>query len=610
MKIKKTEIAEMISQLERLISHAREMEAKFAVQIAKVHPNYRDSAINLIHYRTIRLHDIRELQDKLAFMGLSRLGKAEAHVMASIQTNKAILQSFIEDKKIKIDKARVSFSKGEKLLNRNAKELLGYRAKDRRVRIMVTQPTESANDYNLVEKMLEAGMNTARLNCAHDSPLEWEKMVENIHKASIKTRKKCKICMDLGGPKIRTGEIVLGPRVLKLRPERDIFGRMEKPLSVFLVPEDSFNTEHNFLQIPIAQSFLQKIQNGDVIVLKDTRDKLRKLKVKRKEGDYWVVAIKKTTYIETGMSIWIEREGLFLEDKIGLLPALEQCLLLETGDTLVLHKENSLGEPHLINEEGKITQNAHISCTSEAIFESVEEGEKILFDDGKIEGIIDEVFEDKLIIKITYAKIGGAKLRADKGINLPESNLRISGLTEKDKEDLPFVAQFANVVNLSFVNKALDVQELLDELDRLNTKKLGLILKIETQSGFNHLTEILLTAMQNYAVGVMIARGDLAIECGWENMGRIQEEILSLCQAAHIPVVWATQVLENLAKKGIPSRAEITDAAMSQRAECVMLNKGPHIIPAIEMLDQILKTMKNYQNKKAPMLPKMQIGSL
>ena len=83
--------------------------------------------------------------------------------------------------------------------------------------------------------------------------------------------------------------------------------------------------------------------------------------------------------------------------------------------------------------------------------------------------------------------------------------------------------------------------------------------------------------MRGERVGVMIARGDLAVECGYERLAEVQEEMLWFCEAAHIPVIWATQVLESLAKKGMPSRAEITDAAMGERAECVMLNKGPHI---------------------------------
>jgi pyruvate kinase len=104
------------------------------------------------------------------------------------------------------------------------------------------------------------------------------------------------------------------------------------------------------------------------------------------------------------------------------------------------------------------------------------------------------------------------------------------------------------------------------------------------------------------AAGVMIARGDLAVECGYERMAEVQEEMLWACESAHVPVVWATQVLETLAKTGLPSRAEITDAAMGGRAECVMLNKGPHILDAMRTLNDILRRMQAHQSKKRPLL--------
>jgi pyruvate kinase len=104
----------------------------------------------------------------------------------------------------------------------------------------------------------------------------------------------------------------------------------------------------------------------------------------------------------------------------------------------------------------------------------------------------------------------------------------------------------------------------------------------------------------------MIARGDLAIETGWKNFASIQEEILRICEAAHVPDVWATQVLENLAKKGVPSRAEITDAAVANRAECVMLNKGYYITKAVKMLDKILCRMQRFQKKKDTLLPRLE----
>jgi pyruvate kinase len=100
----------------------------------------------------------------------------------------------------------------------------------------------------------------------------------------------------------------------------------------------------------------------------------------------------------------------------------------------------------------------------------------------------------------------------------------------------------------------------------------------------------------------MIARGDLAVECGWERLAEIQEEMLWLCEAAHVPVIWATQVLERLAKKGLATRAEITDAAMAQRADCVMLNKGPYAERAVRTLRDILRRMGGHQWRKSPIL--------
>ena len=117
--------------------------------------------------------------------------------------------------------------------------------------------------------------------------------------------------------------------------------------------------------------------------------------------------------------------------------------------------------------------------------------------------------------------------------------------------------------------RATDIAPTLQAaLDRLQASQIGIVIKIETRIAFERLPGILLQALRGRRVGVMIARGDLAVECGWQRLAEVQEEILWVCEAAHIPVIWATQVLENLAKKGTPSRAEITDAAMGERAEC------------------------------------------
>ncbi len=216
--------------------------------------------------------------------------------------------------------------------------------------------------------------------------------------------------------------------------------------------------------------------------------------------------------------------------------------------------------------------------------------------------------DDQIHVAITEARAGGVKLGADKGINLPDSDLKLPALTSKDKADLPFIAANADLIGYSFVRAPAGIAELRSRLAQLDGEALGLVLKIETKEAFEALPDLLLEAMRGPAAGVMIARGDLAIECGYERLAEVQEEILWICEAAHVPVIWATQVLENLAKAGQPSRAEITDAAMGQRAECVMLNKGPHILEAVEVLDDILRRMQAHQTKKQSLLRQLRLA--
>ena len=184
----------------------------------------------------------------------------------------------------------------------------------------------------------------------------------------------------------------------------------------------------------------------------------------------------------------------------------------------------------------------------------------------------------------------------------------MASLSEQDLAHLDFAVTHADMVGLSFVRSPQDVLNLERELDLRGGSQLGIVLKIETRAAFEQLPNLLLTALQSPPVGVMVARGDLAVEMGFERLAEVQEQILWLCEAAHVPVIWATQVLESLAKKGLPSRAEVTDAAMSGRAECVMLNKGPHVLHAVRFLDDVMTRMQAHQTKKRAELRKLSVS--
>jgi pyruvate kinase len=251
-----------------------------------------------------------------------------------------------------------------------------------------------------------------------------------------------------------------------------------------------------------------------------------------------------------------------------------------------------------------------VGCTLPSVIADLAPGERVYYDDGKLSGIVREVTREGALIEITFARKPEQKVRPDKGLNFPDTHLSLPSLTPKDIEDLAFVAEHADMVGLSFVRGPADVESLERELERLGAQKLGVVLKIETTPAFQTLPRLLLTAMRSERIGIMVARGDMAIEMGFERLAEVQEEILWLSEAAFVPVIWATQVLDVLNRTGMPSRAEVTDAAMGGRAECVMLNQGSHQVEALRFLRNVLERMDQHQKKKRSMLRKLRVSVL
>jgi pyruvate kinase len=296
--------------------------------------------------------------------------------------------------------------------------------------------------------------------------------------------------------------------------------------------------------------------------------------------------------------------------RVGTLRPVEEVVRLDVGDTLVVTTERERGRPAERDAEGSVVRPAHIGCTLPEVFRDVRPGERILFDDGKIGGVVRRVGEDRIEVEIVRARGGRAKLRGDRGINLPDTELHLPALTAKDRADLDFIVEHADVVGLSFLRTPGDVEDLLAELARRGGAHLGIVLKIETRRAFEQLPRLLLAALRAPQAGVMVARGDLGVELGFSRLAEVQEEILWLCEAAHVPVVWATQVLESLAKKGMPSRAEVSDAAMGGMAECVMLNKGSHVVDAVRFLSDVLGRMQGHHDKKRATLRRLSVSRI
>ncbi|MEM1126451.1 MAG: pyruvate kinase [Bacteroidota bacterium] len=599
--------------LDHLVQVARlgeTLEHRFELERRRADATYQDSLVNLLHYIALRRHDLRPIQDQLGALGMSRLGRCEAHVRASLGAVAGHVARLAgQTSPIPTTAPPVSISRGRTLLEDHAEALLGPAAQGRRVRIMVTLPTEAATQPALVHDLIARGADAVRINAAHDTPKHWEQMVAHVRAADQVLGKRTYICMDLAGPKLRTGPLAPGPEVLRLRRQRDAEGRTTGPYPLQLAaPHAEVAPEHG-PHVPVPAAALRGFRPGDTLHFRDTRGKKRRWTITGVEPGRVLATGLKTTYLRSGTPLKHRREGSTKRTlRVGALPPKEQPLRLRPGDTLVLHRRDEPGGPAQRDDQGEVVQPAHVSCTLPAVYTDVRPGEPILFDDGRLEGTIEHTSQAELVVKITYAKGGVAPLRGHKGINLPESRLRLRGLTTADRSALAFAVQHVDVVNLSFVNDVEDVHDLYDALAALEAPaSLGVILKIETRRGVQNLPTLLLAAMRRAPLGVMIARGDLAVECGWQHLAQVQEELLRVCEAAHVPIVWATQVLETAAKTGRPSRAEVTDAAMAQRAEAVMLNKGPYIGETVSMLDEILVAMRQFRQKKAPMLPALQL---
>ncbi len=608
-------VERLISKIEELRARAVALEQNHLDEILRIEPSYQASARNLLHYLALRQVDLRPLQDELTALGLTSLGSREAHTLASLDALLLALHALAgrawQPAYPVLPPA--SMADGSIMLDYHSQLLLGSSAGKRSVRIMVTMPSEASWDYLLVRNLLAAGMDVMRINCAHDDETAWLGMVNNLRRAERELGRTAKIYADLAGPKLRTGGIEPIGRVVKFRPRRNLRGEVIEPAQVWLTPADAPEAAPPGVPttLPIERAVIEPSQPGDVIEFKDTRAKHRELLVIQAAGDSRLASASKTAYVEQGMPARLVRDSEALAEGVfGPLPDVVAPLELAVGDRLVLTREGVPGRAAVRDAEGNVVEPARIPCSLDAAFESAEPGQIIRFDDGKIGSRVLSNDGQEIVVQISYTGPRTAKLRPEKGINLPDTALAISALTDKDLHDLEFLVKYVDMVGLSFVRTPEDVLLLEERLEALGGSEIGVVLKVENREAFENLPRLLLTAMHSPPVGVMVARGDLAVEVGFERLAEVQEEILWLCEAAHVPVIWATQVLEGLAKTGSPTRAEVSDAVMSGRAEAVMLNKGPYIVEAVRFLNGVLERMHAHQHKRRSMLRKLSVSEL
>ena len=259
------------------------------------------------------------------------------------------------------------------------------------------------------------------------------------------------------------------------------------------------------------------------------------------------------------------RVGNFKEDKV----------LLKEGQKFTLDLDNTLGD------------ETRVCLPHKEIFEALKPGEILLVNDGYIALKVESCNKKSAV---TTVKVGGY-ISSHKGVNLPNTKLNISAITEKDKEDLKFALKNGvDWIGLSFVQKAEDVRE----IKKMVNGKARVISKLEKPSAIDDLENII-----KESDGIMVARGDLGVECPIQVVPVLQKRIVKLCRLYARPVIIATQMLESMIVNPTPTRAEVSDVATAvyDGADAVMLSAetaaGKYPVQAVKMMHSIVKQVED-----------------
>lgn len=242
---------------------------------------------------------------------------------------------------------------------------------------------------------------------------------------------------------------------------------------------------------------------------------------------------------ETGKNVAILLDTKGPEIRTGVLK--EESVELVEGESFTLTTDDIEGDVH------------KVSVSYKGLTRDVQEGSKILIDDGLMEVQVEKIVGSNMICRV----INGGSLKSRKGVNVPGVSVKLPGITPKDEEDIRFgLDSGIDFIAASFVRKASDVLEIKVLLEERQQTDVQIIAKIENQEGFDNLDSIL-----EVADGVMVARGDLGVEVAAEEVPLMQKEMIQKCNQAGKPVITATQMLDSMQRNPRPTRAEVTDVA-------------------------------------------------
>jgi pyruvate kinase len=289
-------------------------EARSTNALASVHSAYRASAVNLVHYLVTRQIDLRPVQLDLWRLGLSSLGRIEGHVRDALEQVIARL----DDVLARLGVHRVEASTpigvlladdGDRLLRLHSEALFGPKPPGRHVYVMVTAPDAADVTEAWVARLLAAGMNVLRVNGAHEDVPEWQHIVQTARRVATAQKAALRVLVDLPGPKLRTVAPCAGPRVTRWKPERDAFGRVTSHCQVVLRPSQANAGSFDEPNLQLPAEVWAQLAIGDELVLRDARDRKRRLKVVDCTQERAIATLDRTAYVIPETVVDVVRAG-------------------------------------------------------------------------------------------------------------------------------------------------------------------------------------------------------------------------------------------------------------------------------------------------------------
>ncbi|MGH9975365.1 MAG: hypothetical protein ACRD8Z_05950, partial [Nitrososphaeraceae archaeon] len=404
-----------------ILERAQKTHDKFLLTV-KENENETDQILsldNLLCYLILREQNLSDLQLRLIEEGLSSLAMSEGNVLISIEQ---VLKHFGIKPVNTVSLRKIDPQSGRLIMTMRSRLMFGLMPKERKTHIMVTLDSSDIFQYELIEQLLGNGMDIARINCAHNTAKEWKLIVETLLGAEEQLLeygkgvegRRCKILMDLGGPKIRTGSMELKVRPLQIFSPKDIHGRPMRLVEGFLDGE-ARETEVLNLERATSSSFviaiskinyggLGSLKIGQKITFKDARDgRPRKLTVLERVSPTKVrIGLEHTAFLREGTKLECQINDSDNDRKcsftVGVTKPQPIEISVEAGNILRLYRDTRLG--HAADSNRFEDDPASISCTHPDILDQVKVGHRVFIDDGKIEAIVRSSNEKHLELEI------------------------------------------------------------------------------------------------------------------------------------------------------------------------------------------------------------------